>query len=91
MRTILVTLALLAVSTATLAATKGQDRSGSQCERTNKDGSKTNGSCGTACKDLDIKTATGDAQASGVQYVCAAAARRVTPSRATTTRPLLRQ
>jgi hypothetical protein len=47
---------------------QGQDRSGSQCKKTN--GEAVSGSCGTVCKDRPIKTATGEDQASGYQYTC---------------------
>jgi hypothetical protein len=57
------------------AEIKGSDRPGSQCERTNKDGTKTSGSCGVVCKDKVI-TKTGSDDASGVQYTCSAAAMR---------------
>jgi hypothetical protein len=79
MRTILVTVALISISTAALADMKGQDRSGSQCQRTNKDGTTASGSCGAVCKDLNITTATGEAQKSGYQYTCTEAAMRVRP------------
>jgi hypothetical protein len=76
-RTILVILIALLISTAALAEIKGQDRSDSKCERINKTNTKTGGSCGIVCKDLVITTATGETQASGFRYVC----RRVTPPR----------
>jgi hypothetical protein len=57
------------------AEIKGGDRPGSQCERTNKDGTKTSGSCGTVCKGKVI-TKKGSDDASGVQYVCSAAMAR---------------
>ena len=84
MRTILVTLVvLLTASTPVRAEIKGQDRSDSKCERTNKTNTKTGGSCGIVCKDLVITTTTGEAKASGFQYVCSR--RTTTPSAVTRT------
>lgn len=62
-------------TTAAVAAPKGQDRSGSQCARKDKDGkTEASGSCGTVCKDKDLTTATGEDQRSGYQYTCKSAA-----------------
>src|SRR4029434_2717664 len=73
-RTILVI--FIVFSTAAALAEQGQDRPDSKCERTNKSDTKMGGSCGFVCKDLVITTATGEAKASGFQYVCS---RRTTP------------
>src|SRR5262249_15980824 len=75
-RTILVILIVLL--TAAALAEQGQDRPDSKCERTNKTDTKMGGSCGFVCKDLVIITATGEAKASGFQYVCSR--RTTTPS-----------
>ena len=72
LRTILVILIVLL--TAAALAEQGQDRSDS----TNKTNTKMGGSCGFVCKDLVITTATGEAKASGFQYVCSR--RTTTPS-----------
>jgi hypothetical protein len=69
---------LIVLLTAAALAEQGQDRSDSKCERTNKTDTKMGGSCGFVCKDLVITIATGEAKASGFQYVCSR--RTTTPS-----------
>jgi hypothetical protein len=61
---------LIVLLTAAAPAEQGQDRPDRKCERTNKTNTKMGGSCGFVCKDLVITTATGEAKASGFQYVC---------------------
>src|SRR5215475_13796743 len=83
-RTILVILIVLL--TAAALAEQGQDRPDSKCERTNKTDTKMGGSCGFVCKDLVLTPATGEAKASGFQYVCS----RRTTHRAQSERGTLR-
>jgi hypothetical protein len=71
------TLAIMGTSAAARAE-QGQDRPDSKCERTNKTNTKMGGRCGFVCKDLVITAATGEAKASGFQYVCSR--RTSTPS-----------